>query len=77
MKIAHGTPSSVPMAARLTLQTATTATPTAAMKTILMTVRLTGGATSPLRRRRASRKKRFRPSAPTMTAMTIQPVERG
>ena len=50
--MAHGTPSSVPTAARLTLHTATTALPTTAMRTILATVRPTGGATRPLRRRR-------------------------
>ena len=44
------------MRARLRLQMYTTTTPMAAMKTILMRVRLSGGATSPLRRRRSSRR---------------------
>src|ERR1039458_510121 len=72
MKMAHGTPSSVPTWARLMLHTATGAMPTAAMKPILISVRLTGGATSPLRRRCASRRNMFRPSRPTMRAMAIQ-----
>ncbi len=69
----HGTPASVPTSARLTLQTATTALPTTAMKAILMSVRLTGGATSPLRRRRLSRSHKVNPSNATMTPIAIQP----
>ena len=56
MKMAHGTPSSVPTAARFRLHTITMATPTATIERILRYVRPTGGATSPLRRRRESRR---------------------
>src|SRR3989442_35763 len=51
----QGTPSTVPMFARLKLQIPTTVTPTAAIRPILMIVRLAGGAVRPLPRRWLSR----------------------
>src|SRR5713101_3069374 len=68
----HGTPASVPKLARLMSDMATTTTPAPAITPILITVRLTGGATSPLLRRRWSANHRIAPSPSTMAAMTIQ-----
>src|SRR5260370_17024793 len=50
----HGTPSRVPMEARLVLQMLTTTTATTATGPILTRVRLPGAPTSPLPRRRGS-----------------------
>ncbi len=68
----HGTPSSVPRLARVWLQMATTTIPTTAIRPILISVRLAGGATSPLLRRPESRSQRDRPSPATTTAIAIQ-----
>ncbi len=68
----NGTPSMTPKCARLTLQTATTATPATARKAILIAVRLAGGATRPLLRLRESPSQKTVPAATTTTARTIQ-----
>jgi len=68
----QGTPSSVPKFARLTLQIATTTTETTAIRAIFKMVRLAGGATRPLRRRRLSPSHSRLPTAITTSAMPIQ-----
>ncbi len=70
----QGTPSIGRKVPRLTLQMATTTIPATARKAILATVRPTGGATSPLRRRRASASHIEPPTAITITASPIQPT---
>ena len=72
MGMTQGTPASVPMAARLTLQIATTTMPTTAMSAIFKTVRLAGGATRPLCRRRLSLHHRMLPITITTNTMPIQ-----
>ena len=57
---------------RLVLQMSTTTMPATRAPAILMMVRLTGGATRPLARRRDSRSHVEAPKRPTMTSMTIQ-----
>ena len=68
----QGTPASVPKAARLTLQIATTTIATIAIRPILISVKLTGGATRPLRRRRLSPDHSRAPMAITTTPAPIQ-----
>jgi len=74
MGIIHGTPSRVPMLARLLLQMATTTIATTAMRPILIAVKLAGGATRPLRRRRKSAHPIDRPNPSTTIAAPIQEI---
>src|SRR3954452_15672555 len=73
MSRTHGTPRSdrnwVP---RFVLQMSTITTPTAAAPAIFNNVKLAGGATRPLRRRRASRDHDTRPNSATTAIITIQ-----
>src|SRR5437868_6609801 len=71
MGMTHGTPSSVPRFARLMLQMATTTRAATAIKPTLINVRLGGGATSPLRRRRESLSQIQAPNAATRTPAPI------
>ena len=68
----QGTPSTTPVLARLMLQIPTTTTETIAIRAIFISVRLTGGATRPLRRRRESPDQRRKPTRPTTTTIPIQ-----
>src|SRR6516162_4328966 len=71
----HGTPRTATRAVpRLMLQIITTPAPTSATRTILIAVRLAGGATRPWRRLAAARSQRAVPTAPTTTARATQPA---
>src|ERR1700694_5123276 len=72
MGMTQGTPARVPNAARLTLQIATTEIATSAITAIFRSVRLTGGATRPLRRRRLSPNQSRAAIERTTTAIAIQ-----
>ena len=72
--IIHGTPSRVPRFARLTLQMETTTTATMAIAPILISVRLAGGATNPLVRRRESANHMSAPRPATTRPATTHEV---
>ena len=71
----HGTPCrAINAEPRLTLQIATSAMPAAAMKMIVRSVMLSGGALRPGERRRTAREIENKANRPTSTTRVIQPA---